>query len=184
MKNKIRMELKEQRRNMTVEDAVEKSDLAAEIFLKSTIYKNAKTLMLYMPLGKETDTGRIIERAFEDGKRTVLPLTDAKSGNITPVFFDKNTVFKKGSFSVLEPQEGEFLNKTKIDVVIVPGIAFSPKGGRVGFGKGCYDMFLVGMDAVKVGLCYEFQLCEDIPLDEHDVKMDYIVTEKRLISCK
>ncbi|MBQ5689791.1 MAG: 5-formyltetrahydrofolate cyclo-ligase, partial [Bacteroidales bacterium] len=63
-------------------------------------------------------------------------------------------------------------DKNKIDLVIVPGIAFSQKGGRIGFGKGCYDRFLQGIPAKKVGLCYELQLSVRIKSDSYDEEMD------------
>lgn len=178
MKNQIRKEMKTKRAAMTKEEVVQKSRAAADALLKSEIYKNAETIMLYMPLGNETDTSEIINSAFADGKRLVLPVTDGKTGVITPYFYEKDTALEKGGFSVTEPKNAKIAQKSEIDLVVVPGIAFDRKGARVGFGKGCYDMFLSGMDVTKVGYCYEFQLCENIPADEHDIKMDFIVTEK------
>ncbi len=177
LKHQIRNEMKERRRFMDRGEVVEKSQRAAEIFLNSEIYKSARVIMLYMPLGNEADTREIIKRAFADGKRLVLPVTDEGTGKITPVFFEENTVFRKGGFSVTEPKNSKDAKKSEIDVVIVPGIAFDKNGARVGFGKGCYDMFLEGMDAVKIGFCYEFQICEGIPADRHDVKMNFLLTE-------
>ncbi len=179
MKNQIRKEMKSIRAAMSKAEVLQKSKAAAECFIKSEIYKKAETIMLYMPLGNETDTSEIIRAAFADRKRIVLPVTDGETGIITPFFYDKDTVLEKGGFSVTEPKNARLAEKSDIDVVIVPGIAFDESGARVGFGKGCYDMFLAGMTAVKVGYCYEFQLCEKISADEHDIKMDCIVTEKR-----
>jgi len=177
MKSQIREKMKAERRAMSREEVAEKSSKAAKVFLASEIYKNSKVIMLYMPLGNETDTSEIIDKAFEDGKRVVLPVTNRETAIITPVFYDRNTVLEKGDFSVNEPKNGENVTKSDIDVVVVPGIAFDKHGARVGFGKGCYDMFLSGIRAVKVGFCYEFQAVDQIPSDAHDVKMDFIITE-------
>ena len=184
MKDQIRKEMKAKRRALTKEEVVRVSSAAAEVFLSSECYNSAKTIMLYMPLGNETDTGEIVKRALEDGKKVVLPVTDEKTGSITPYFYDESTALEKGGFSVTEPKNALAAPKTEIDMVLVPGIAFDRFGSRVGFGKGCYDMFLKGMNVVRVGLCYEFQLCDSIPLDEHDIKMDFIVTEKGVIECR
>ena len=184
MKNQIRNEMKEKRRSMKKTAVAEKSRKAAELFLNSDVYKSAKTIMLYMPLGNETNTEEIIKQAFADGKSLVLPVTDEESGAITPVVFEKSTVFQKGGFSIREPQNHVVAEKAEIDVVVVPGIAFDRTGARVGFGKGCYDMFLCGMDVMKVGYCFDFQLMDKIPADQHDIKMDFVVTENEIIGCK
>ena len=140
--------------------------------------------MLYKSLGNETDTETIISSCFSDDKKVVLPVTERKSGKITPHYVEKSTEFEVGNFSVIEPKNAETANPADIDVIIVPGIAFDKKGNRVGFGKGCYDMFLPETNAVKVGFCYHFQLCDLIPSDKHDINMDYIITEKGIIKTK
>ena len=177
MKNEIRKEFKKKRATMEKAEVLEKSRIICDLFLKSEIYKNAKVIMAYMPLGNETDTSYIIKKAFRDGKRIVLPVTDEQSGDITPCFVLEDSKFEKGAFSVTEPADKVEANTDDIDVVIVPGIAFDKKGARVGFGKGCYDRFLNKTNAVKVGFCYGFQICDDIPGEFHDVKMDFLFTE-------
>ena len=162
---------------MTKKEVEEKSLLASENFLESEIYKNCRVVMLYMSLGNETDTTKIIKKAYEDGKKVVFPVTDKESGVITPYYADETAVFEKGAFNINEPQNGTKAKLCDIDVILVPGIAFDLKGARIGFGKGCYDRLLKNTDAVKVGFCYDFQVCDSIPAEEHDVTMDFLVTE-------
>lgn len=169
---------------MSGEQVLQKSKAGSVIFLNTDIYENAGTIMLYLPLGNEIDTLDILKTAFADGKRCVLPVTDAKTGVITPCEVWKNTEFKKGAFSVLEPVEKNAVEKSEIDVFIVPGIAFDKSGARVGFGKGCYDRLLFGVSAIKIGYCYDFQLCDEIPAENHDIKMDFLITESGLIKCE
>ena len=137
-----------------------------------------------MRLGNETDTTDIIKQAFKDEKDVIFPVTDAETATITAFYADEKTSVKQGGFSVFEPQNTKQADASDIDVVIVPGIAFDKTGGRIGFGKGCYDKFLQNTNAIKIGFCYEFQLYDSLPGEEHDVKMDYIITEEKLISCK
>ncbi len=184
MKNEIRKANKERRAKMSREEVARKSFDASKLFLSSPIYKNAIQIMLYMPLGNETDTLEIINAAFNDKKTVVLPVTDKANGEITAYEVCKETAFEKGAFSILEPQNAKKADMSKTDVVLVPGIAFSKSGARVGFGKGCYDKLLALSNAVKVGFCYDFQLCYGIKPEWHDVKMDYIVTENEIIECK
>ena len=181
MKNQVRKDMKEKRKSMSREDVRKKSEAAAKFFLESEMYQNSKVLMVYMPLGNETDTRDIIRQAFRDGKYLVLPSTNSETGVITPVIFAPDAQFEKGGFSVSEPKNPQIADKSQIDTVIVPGIAFGRDGSRVGFGKGCYDMFLKEMNVIKVGFCYDFQLCNSIPSSEHDIKMDYIITENEII---
>ncbi|MBO4940780.1 MAG: 5-formyltetrahydrofolate cyclo-ligase [Clostridia bacterium] len=177
-KAEIRKINKEKRKLMTEAEVKEKSLAIAKTFLDSEIYKNAKTIMVYMPIGNEVDTKEIIASALSDGKRIIVPVTDAKTGEITPCEINENTAFEKGAFSVFEPVEKVPADPPQIDVVLVPGIAFDKKGGRIGFGKGCYDRFLKKMEAFKIGLCYDFQLCDEIEAESHDIKMDFVITEK------
>ena len=178
MKNEIRKAYKAKRSSIDKAEVLEKSKKVCKHFLESELYKNSEVLMLYMPLGNETDTTDIINKAFADGKRVAFPVTDEESGEITPCYATAETVFEKGAFSVREPKVLDIAEVCDINVVIVPGIAFDKNGSRIGFGKGCYDRLLKNTDAVKVGFCYDLQLCEKIPIYEHDIKMDYIITEK------
>ncbi len=184
MKSEIRNQNKIRRSAMKTEEVMQKSREAANIFLASDYYKNSKQLMLYMPLGNETDTSAIIKAAFCDGKTVVFPVTDEKSGEITPFYAFFDTTFSKGAFSVSEPVGTQIADMSKTDVVLVPGIAFDKTGNRVGFGKGCYDRLLKDSSATLIGFCYGFQVCEHIPSEAHDIKMDALVTEKGLFRCK
>lgn len=183
MKNQIREQNRIKRRAMDKTEVAEKSKAAARVFLESALYQKAEQIMLYLPLGNETDTSDIISAAFCDGKRLVLPVTDPKTGEITPCVYEKDTELAQGAFSVTEPLGAEPADMSKTDVVLVPGIAFDLSGNRVGFGKGCYDRLLKCTTAIKIGFCYDFQICPEISADEHDVKMDFLVTEKGIHIC-
>ncbi len=182
-KSEIRNANKKMRFLMEKEEVTVKSKAAAELFLSSEIYKDCSCVMLYMPLGNETDTSDIIKKAFSDGKKVVFPVTDENSGEITPCIADENSEFSKGAFSVYEPCHVKVADIAEIDVIVVPGIAFDRSGSRIGFGKGCYDRLLEKSSAVKIGFCYDFQICGRIPSDEFDIPMDYIITENEIIEC-
>jgi 5-formyltetrahydrofolate cyclo-ligase len=69
-------------------------------------------------------------------------------------------------------------------LIITPGLGFDQSGGRIGHGKGYYDKFLIKTsDTCKIGLCFEFQLVKEIPIDQNDIKMDIIITEEKVIIC-
>ena len=83
---------------------------------------------------------------------------------------------RKGeAYSILEPIGEEFIDIDKIDVVIVPGIAFDKENNRLGRGRGYYDKLLTTANAIKVGVCFDFQFFDRIPTEEFDVKMNYVI---------
>ena len=91
-----------------------------------------------------------------------------------------------GSFGILEPKsDAPLVPEEAIDLVLVPGVAFDRKGGRVGFGKGFYDLALPNMkpEALRVGVCYSFQLVEATPQVEKDQRVHWILTDEGLIDC-
>lgn len=148
----------------------------------SGFYKSAHTVMVYMPIQNEAATADILADIFEKNKRAVIPAVE--NDNMRAVYIDKNTIFRRGKFGIPEADNAQYADKSEIDLVVVPGIAFDRRGGRIGFGKGFYDRFLDGMNAVKAALCYDFQLTDNTYPDEYDILMDYIVTEKEIISVK
>lgn len=183
MKNTIRQKFKSKRAEMNICEVEDKSKRASELFLKSDLYKNSNILMLYIPIGNEVKTQDIIKNAFSDGKTVLVPVTDKDSYEISAHRIAPDTKFIKGTFSISEPQNSIVFDGDSIDTIVVPGVAFDRKGARVGFGKGCYDKFLNSHSAVKVGLCYDLQICETIETDMFDINMDYILTEKEFIKC-
>ena len=202
MKSEIRNKMKSLRASLSLDEVRAKSLSASEIFLDSDLYRDAHSIMLYMPIRNEVDTRYIIERAISDGKRVILPSTDRDTGVITPLVLPSpvgeggrrsltdeasllmGAKFSLGAFSIPEPQDADVFDASEIDLVIVPGVAFDRHGTRLGFGRGCYDGFLPRTRAVKVGLCYDFQLADSLPADTHDVSVDYILTEKDLFRVK
>lgn len=90
-----------------------------------------------------------------------------------------------GSYGILEPRIGKIrkTNPKDIDLFIVPGVAFDKYGNRVRHGKGYYDRLLEKTKSTIVGLCFEFQLVEKIPIEPHDKPVDIILTENRIIKC-
>jgi len=180
-KNELRKYYKNLRQSLTSDTVSEKSNIICGLFTESDLYKNAETVMLYSPIRNETDTRTIIKKAFEDGKRVVLPVTCGD--DIYGVYLTAGSVMAKGRFDVPEPQNAEKADKMDIDIAAVPGIAFDRKGGRIGFGKGYYDRFLKDIRAVKIALCYDFQIADSIDTETFDIKMEYIITESGVIKC-
>lgn len=182
-KDDLRKTGKLKRKELSLQEVLEKSNKAADIFINSELYQKANVMMLYYPLGNETDTSYILKKALSDKKTVLYPITDINTNEITPIIVNSETRFEKGVYSVFEPTEKTVYNG-EIDVILVPGIAFDKRGFRVGFGKGCYDRFLKMTDTVKIGFCYDFQIDDEIDNDSFDIKMDILVSESGMIVCE
>ena len=183
-KTEMRKLYKEKRASLTSSAVSQLSEKIQDAFLASDLYKNARQIMLYMPIKNEVCTKKIIDAAKACEKMLVFPSTDPKTFEITPVLWDKECEFSQGTFSVEVPTLTKIADMTKSDVIVVPGIAFDKSGNRIGFGKGCYDRLLATSPAIKVGFCYDFQIARIIPADETDIKMDYLLCESGWVKCK
>jgi 5-formyltetrahydrofolate cyclo-ligase len=138
---------------------------------------------------KEVQTRSIIEKCLKENMAIYLPLVDLSQGKI---FFsrvsDFNKELEKGPFGIFQPKfdKRNLLKDTKdIDLIVVPGMAFDEKGGRIGNGKGFYDKFLatVPPHITIIALAFELQIVDEIILFNHDIPVHKIITEKRIISC-
>lgn len=161
---------------------------AASLIIQSTFvsmaeFSKAKIIALYMPLDNEVATFNVVSHALAM-KKTVL----------APVVCGEGLVFRQirnisdvrpGAFGILEPDAcNSDYELRSIDIIVVPGVAFDIHGRRIGFGKGFYDKILYSLEGQGrlIGFCYDFQLVDEIVGEHHDVKMDIIITEKRVIN--
>lgn len=159
--------------------------LSAEIFAKVfelSSYKEAKTVFIYNSFKNEVCTKAVIKEMLKT-KTVYLPKINLND-QMTAVKIDNDTEYILDSFGIYQPKSGTAAKKNEIDICIVPGAVFDIHGGRTGYGKAYYDIFLRGTDIYKIAVCYDFQLIDYIPVDLLDVDMDTIVTEKRLLVLK
>ncbi len=143
-------------------------------------FKQAKTVMFYIAHDGEVQTRRMIEEAVKLGKNVAVPTCDIKTRKIIPCLLTglEKKHFQKGAYDIHEPLHKKPIDSKKIDVVIVPGLAFDFKGNRLGRGMGYYDRFLdaVPEDTPKVGLAYKFQVLKKLPACmPHDIRVDKVL---------
>ena len=180
-KNAIRRKLLRLRRAMDEEERLKLSRKIKENLFDLPEYGSAEVIMFYMAHDKEVETREMIADSL-CSKRVLLPKVDIEGGKIVPVEIENLDDVGKGAFGIEEPRGREEYSG-KIDMVVVPGIAFDLRGYRVGYGKGFYDGFLRDVSSLKVGLAFDFQVVDHIMEDANDVPMDIVVTEKRIIRC-
>ena len=154
------------------------SDLRPSTFdlcLSPSLNRGESTILAYWPLPDEVDIRPLLDQLLKDGKTVVLPkVIDNETMELRR--YTSRADLQEGAFHILEPIGEQFTDYEKIDVALVPGIAFDAAGHRLGRGKGYYDRFLAAHPHLyKIGVCFPFQRVPEVPVDEHDVCMDLIV---------
>lgn len=150
---------------------------------KQEFFSNSHTLAGYMPLPDEVDIVPLIQTAIERGKTVVLPKCEQRKKMLTlHEVRNLDTDLCIGFAGIREPKNTIPVYSNCIDLILVPGRAFDKRGSRLGRGGGYYDRFLAkNVSAVKVGVAFEFQIMDELEASIHDVQMDFIVTEQRVI---
>lgn len=179
-KKELRKRILNIRNSMSLEDVEKNSTIIMDKIINTEIYKQSKVVFTYMDFNKEVMTSKLIEHMLCDKKRVVIPFTDTINTELIPSEITKQADLKLNSFGYYEPVSIVPVNPEEIDLVIVPGVVFDKNLNRIGFGKGYYDRILVKLksNAKKVAVAHEFQVLESIPAEEHDIKMDMIISEK------
>ena len=172
-KSDIRRAAKSAVKALTAQQKADKSTLILSRIASSESIKSAKTVALYASLSDEVQSFELIE-LLSQTKRVVLPRVAGDDMDFYPY---TPSSLKVGAFGIEEPQGSEPISPNEIDVIVVPGVAFTTDGKRCGRGKGYYDKYLSrsGFRAIKIGVCYTEQLAENIPNEPHDIVMDYMI---------
>ena len=151
---------------------------------ESELYKNAKTLFCYIGTDREIDTRALLLHALADGKTLALPLCTGK-GIMEARAIRSLDDLVSGKYGILAPgADCPVIAPEDFDLVIVPCSTGNDKGQRLGYGGGFYDRYLGKTNCPRALLCREKLVKEDIPVEEHDLRMDYLVTERGAVRCK
>jgi 5-formyltetrahydrofolate cyclo-ligase len=175
-KKKLRDEYLKKRRNLSLEYINECSVRITDVF-KTSGFAGINNYMSYLDSDNEIPSGGMNSYILSLGKKLSVPFID-ENNCIVPVSLDTDTNLIQGRFRIMVPLHPEKIPFDIIEAVLVPGIAFDSCGNRIGYGKGYYDEFLKGIRGIKIGCCYSWQVLETITCSEHDVPMDYLLTEK------
>lgn len=165
-----------------------KDALIADSFRKLPLFKDAKTLLYYVSFGSEVDTIGLIEYSLGCGLTVAVPKVKKESSELTIHEIHDIGSLRPGAFGILEPEDDRCeIELNSIDLVVVPGVAFDLQRNRLGYGKGYYDKLLGPLkqmrtgEIVAVALAYEEQIVPSVPSEPHDIKMDVILTDERLL---
>jgi len=173
-KDKLRKRINVLKKEYTQDELYDKSLEILSIVEITGIFQEAKKIFIYNNLQDEVHTLDFI-RKWEKEKDFYLPVVSGD--DLLFRQYSSSSGFKQSSYGIMEPVGEDFTDYNKVNLVIIPGIAFDRHMNRMGRGRGFYDRLLPNLKAPRMGICFDFQLLDKIPAGEKDIKMDYIVSE-------
>jgi|SRR5690625_3513363 len=182
-KNAIREQTLKMLRQLSKQERMDiEAKLTRQLF-QSELWINAKVLGITFSTDIEWDTEPIIKRAWQEQKIVAIPKTNPRHATMDFYEIFSHSTLHKGFGGILEPEANEKfkVTKNKIDLLVVPGVVFNQCGYRIGFGGGYYDRFLVDFKGTTVSLVSAIQLVNSIPIEEHDINVQFIITEHNLL---
>lgn len=160
-------------------DAQEREEISCRILERverMPEFRCAEQVALYWSLPAEVSTHRFVER-WSGLKRVYLPVMQGE-GLLLRRFLGEDRL-KEARFGVCEPEEGETLPLSQVDLIVVPAVGYDRMGNRLGHGKGFYDRLLGSGNTLKIGICFDYQLFDTIPVSEFDIAVDRVVCGSR-----
>lgn len=175
IKDEMRRQVRHRYRASDPADRIRWSESLCEKLFADPALRSAAVVTAYYPLPDEADIRPVLDRLCAQGTVVLLPQV---TGNTEMCLrrYEPNGIMEQGRFDIMEPLGDLFTDTGSIDAVIVPGVAFDTHGHRLGRGKGYYDRFLEGLDAIRIGVCHPYQYFEIIPFEAHDIMMDRVLT--------
>lgn len=182
----VRRTLAEARSRLTAGERQERSARIVDLCRGIPGFAAAEVVCSYVDFREEVETTGFIAALLREGRRVAVPVQ--LRGTAQPLLFAEIRAISemvRNNFGILQPprETARFLPIAALSLFLVPGLAFDPAGRRLGYGLGCYDRAFADAapGALKVGLAFELQILERVPADPHDVLMDFVVTEDRVI---
>jgi 5-formyltetrahydrofolate cyclo-ligase len=161
------------------------SRAACARLLRLSGFRRAAVVMLYMPVPGEVDVTAVGVRAMELHKTVCVPRVDWSQGEMTPVQVESldGQALEPDRHGVRRPRGGRVVALGRIDLVLVPGLAFDRGGNRLGRGGGFFDRFLCRLDprTATVAVAFDRQIVDEVPADVRDVRMGAVVTDRRVL---
>lgn len=182
-KDKIRKEILAKRNILSDKDINKKSDL---IIKNLTSYiENVQNIMIFMDMKTEVKITKLLE-LYPKKNFFISKITNSKNREMKINKYNKNELILH-KFGYYESSSNDFYDEEILDVVIVPALAFDSKKNRIGFGGGYYDTFLEKVrqknnKALFIGVCYDFQIIDNIPTEKHDVTLDFVISESKILT--
>lgn len=185
-KSQMRREIKSRLIKIKDKQRSEKSRQLCRNLIGTRQFQKASTVMIYLSMPYEVDTTPIILHCWQQGKTVVVPKISWQQRHMIPIEIKSlETGIATGAGGLRNPTTGAPMPIDDIGIVVAPGLAFDKNGNRLGRGGGYYDRFFAS-DLLKAPVCtlaFNEQIVDDVPTEEHDITVDFIVTEDGIINC-
>lgn len=180
----LRKKILAERSKISKEDHLSMGNKIIDTFKSTNLYKNSQMIMIYLSFGTEIHNHEFIKDALAEGKKILVPVTFHEPRMMKPSEIKSFDELEPGYYNILSPKEKyiRFVDKSQIDLIIVPGAVFDKEGYRIGYGGGYYDRFLADLSAPRLSFAFEMQLRDQVPRDDFDIPVEYIITEERFIT--
>lgn len=179
-KNKIRAEIKKIRDNLSRTDKYDLDNNLNQALLDFVHDLGVKTVAAFHPHKSEPNIIYFLDSLVENGYELFLPRVNGDNLDLVQVQTVEEV--ETGKFGINEPVKHlSPTHLTDFDLILVPGLAFGMNGHRIGYGRGFYDRLLSEVRGLKVGVGYSFQIVDEVPFEEHDVKLDVVISENGFV---
>ncbi|WCK55004.1 5-formyltetrahydrofolate cyclo-ligase [Aneurinibacillus sp. Ricciae_BoGa-3] len=186
-KQQIRTRIIEEREALTADERASRSEAIVDTLLSLKQVTCAGSVFVFLPFNGEVDIDRFISTCAEAGKKIYVPKTYINEKRMRLFRFTGWDRLIPGPYGIREPDpaHAEMWQGEPIDVMIVPGVAFTRNGERLGYGGGFYDRFLEGLKDLpdRIAPCFEMQIVGRLPVETHDIVVNHLVTEKTVYNC-
>ena len=173
-KKQLRKTIRQKKKMVGTEEAKAKSQLVFAKVEATDKFLEAKVVLAFWSLPDEISTHNFVVK-WSTSKKVVLPVVVENNLELR-IFTGTEMLVQSDGFGIMEPTTGQLVNPSDIDFAIIPGVAFDKKGNRLGRGKGFYDRLLPQLGKITtVGVGYEFQLVESVPVAEFDLPVDMVI---------
>ncbi|MFZ3066025.1 MAG: 5-formyltetrahydrofolate cyclo-ligase [Nitrospirota bacterium] len=188
-KKRLRKEIIDKRNNLSITERFDASKRIKDALFSLPVFKDTKSVHFFVSFGSEVITSEMIKEAIKMGKSVFVPFVDREKKELR--LSEIKDFFKElepGYWGILEPKK-EYRRDASIndvDLMVMPGVAFDENGHRLGYGMAFYDKLLSSRkkDTPLVAIAFDMQVVDDVPCERHDILIDKIVTEKRVIDIK
>ena len=143
-------------------------------------FESARVVSCYLSLPHEVQTQDLIERCWQSGKRVCVPSLEKTSRDYELAWLEAGEETTRGPVKIRQPKKIRRAQPADVDLMIVPAMAFDRRGNRLGHGYGHYDRLMAKCPGYKIGLVFEVQIVDEVPVEAQDVSVDIVVTERNL----
>ena len=181
-KDEIRKQILEKRSNLSLEEVDKKSELIIENL--TPYLKNAQNIMIFTDMKNEVRITKVIE-LYPEKNFFISKIVNSKNREMKINKYNENELVLH-KFGYYESSSDDFYDEKILDIVIVPALAFDSSKNRIGFGGGYYDTFLnkvrgKNKNTLFIGVCYDFQMIEEVPIEGHDITLDLVINESEVL---